>query len=153
MKENFDATQFISFDIHENSIQIINEIKMRFGTLGFEVLEEKSIRNVKKEYFKRFRKKVFLELKNKTFIGEIEFWKEGENVPGQIVFEFIKNIEWLYSLDNITNLILIMTAFAEEGDTSNAVISVKKQGILKGLYSMSKYNYDIWVDNIVIQIE
>lgn len=153
MIENFDATQFISFDINGKPGKIIEEIKQRFNILGFDVIEEKEIREVKKNYFKKFRRKIFLELKNKTFIGEIEFSKDGEDSPEQIVVDFAQTIKWLYSQNEIQHLVLIMTAFAEENYTSDILISVRSTEILKGLYSTSKFNYDIWADNIIIQID
>ena len=54
MREDFDDTQFITFDILNFSFDIINEIRERFSHMGFRVLNGDEIRKVKKEYFKEY---------------------------------------------------------------------------------------------------
>lgn len=52
MKENFDATQFITFDIFDHNEQIIKQIRENFENLGFEVLQDNDIREVKNSILK-----------------------------------------------------------------------------------------------------
>jgi len=151
MKENFDATQFVTFDIGGNLVEIMDEIKRKFERLGFEVLDKMSMRKVKKEYFESFQREVFLELKNELFIGEIEFLQD-ESGAKQIVLDFVQNMQWLCFQKDISNLALIITAFAEKDYTSNTAIKVTSENILGGICTMSKYNYEVWTDNLIIEI-
>lgn len=153
MKENFDATQFITFDISDDNGHIVKQVRERFESLGFEVLQDNDIRKVKKQYFNEYIKTVFLELKDETFIGEIELWQDNTDmVLDERVKLFVEQLIWLYNQVEVNNLSLILTAFAEEGFTSNGVLEVAPDKILKGILKMSKYNFDIWVDNLVLEI-
>lgn len=153
MKENFDATQFITFDISDDNGHIVKQVRERFESLGFEVLQDNDIRKVKKQYFNEYIKTVFLELKDETFIGEIELWQDNTDmVLDERVKLFVEQLIWLYNQVEVNNLSLILTVFAEEGFTSNGVLEVAPDKILKGILKMSKYNFDIWVDNLVLEI-
>ncbi len=74
--ENFDCTQFITFDIHEKSNEIYDEISDIFSSIGFEILIAEDIRQIKKEYFNNYREAYFIELKNDNFLGRFYEWKE-----------------------------------------------------------------------------
>lgn len=153
MKENFDATQFITFDISDKNEHLVEQVRKRFESLGFEVLQDNDIRKVKKQYFNGYIKTVFLELKDETFIGEIELWQDNmDMVLDKRVKLFVEQLIWLYNQAEVYNLSLILTGFAEEGFTSNGVLQVKPDEILKGILKMSRYNYDIMVDNLILEI-
>ena len=104
MKENFDATQFITFDVSGECEYIINQILERFHNLGFEVLLEKDIRNVKRRYFSKYKKGIFMELKDDTFLGEIEFWKVDSEMPTERIKSFVEQLNWIYNQKEIYNL-------------------------------------------------
>ena len=152
MKENFDATQFITFDVSGECEYIINPILERFHNLGFEVLLEKDIRNVKRRYFSKYKKGVFMELKDDTFLGEIEFWKVDSEMPTERIKSFVEQLNWIYNQKEIYNLSLILTGFAEEEFSSNTVIKVSPEDITNAISAMSKYYFDIWTDNLVVEI-
>lgn len=152
MKENFDASQFITFDLIDKSEEIIRQIHKRFSMLGFLVLQEDEIRNVKKQYFSQYRKKVFIELKDETFLGEIESWKVLSEEPNERIKTFAEQLNWLLLQNEIDNLTLILTGFAEPEFTSNTVIKVNSMEILNGISTMSKYYFDVWTDNLIMNI-
>jgi len=152
VKENFDATQFITFDVLGARDDIINEINERFSNLGFEVLHEKDIRDVKKQYFINYRRTIFIELSDVTFLGDIEIWKDNFEKPSKRIKDFAEQILWLKNKKKVTNLNLILTGFAEKGCSSDTVIKVKSDEIIKGISVMSKYYFDIWTDNLIMEI-
>lgn len=152
MKENFDATQFITFDVMGGYEYIINQIWERFNNLGFEVLLEKDIRNVKRQYFSKYKKGIFIELKDVMFFGEIESWEVDSEIPTERIKSFAEQLNWIYNQKEISNLSLILTGFAEEGLSTDTVIKVSVENIINGLSVMSKYYFDIWTDNLVVEI-
>lgn len=152
MKENFDDTQFITFDISGEAEEITNQIQKRFEDLGFEVLQEPSIRDVKKQYFNKYRQAVFIELVDELFIGDFFYWKSEFEEPTKRVLDFVEQLVWLKNQKEISNLKLILTAFAEEDKTSNEIIKVRQNEILQGFSAMSSYYYEIWTDNLIIEI-
>ena len=152
MKENFDATQFITFDMLRKNDDILNEIQVRFSNLGFEVIQENDMRDIKKKYFSKYRKSVFIELSSTSFYGEVETWNVNSEEPAQCIKDFAEHLIWLNSQNDISDLRLILTGFAEEGYSSDATIEVKAADILKGIGAMSIYYYDIWADNLIVQI-
>lgn len=152
--ENFDDTQFVSFDISDNSKVSLIEIMHRFSKIGFEVLDCESIRDVKKKYFQYFqeyKRKKFLELKDELFIGEFEEW-ELINKPTERIILFEDQIKWLSNSSDVLNLHIILTAFAEPENSSIKKITIESDKIREGLFSMSFHNYEIWADNLVIEI-
>lgn len=152
MKENFDATQFITFDIKNNLEWIMEQIQNRFSNLGFHIINEKGIRRVKMQYFNEYRKTIFIELVDETFIGEIEYWKVDSEMPVKRIIDFSNQLFWLYSREEVSNLNLILTGFAEKEFTTNTKIEVNSDEILKGMSTMSKYYFDMWTDNLIIKI-
>lgn len=152
MKENFDATQFITLDVLDDNECIIKQIRERFESLGFEVLQEKDIRKVKKQYFNKYIKKVFIELKDITFFGEIESWQVDDDMSIDRIKSFAEQLIWIFNQKEVSNLSLMLTGFAEEGISSDKVIKVTPDEIVKGISAMSKFYFDIWTDNLIIEI-
>lgn len=151
MLENFDDTQFLTFNLSKKDEGILNEIKDKFGSMGFEILMGEAIRDIKKEYFKEYMETYIIELKDELFIGDFEDWNE-KNSPTDRIIEFSKNIKWLSSQKGVINLKVIITGFAEVGTTSKALIKVTRNDIVDGLYAMSTKNFDIWTDNLIIEV-
>lgn len=131
---------------------ILNEIQVRFSNLGFEVIQEKDMRDIKKEYFSKYRKSVFIELSSTSFYGEVETWNVNSEEPAKCIKDFAEQLIWLNSQNDISDLRLILTGFAEEDYSSDTMIEVKATDILKSIGAMSIYYYDIWADNLIIQI-
>lgn len=151
MIENFDDTQFLTFDIRNASTDILIEIKKRFSSVGFKILIGEEIENVKKDYFRKYLRTIFIELEDKEFIGDIAHWEE-KNLPTERVTEFERNIIWLCNQRSITDLKVILTYFAEQGRTTITQIQTTAECIGEALYAMSNKNFDLWTDNLVIEI-
>lgn len=153
MKENFDDTQFITLDIDSESKQeVIEQIREIFEKNNFSLFFEEQIKSVKLNYFRDYRQEYFIELKDELFIGEFEDWEKIGNVPDRIK-KFEDQIKQLTDIREVSNIKIIITAFAEMNSTSNTEIVVCRDDILKGLFSMSDKNYDVWTDNLIIAIE
>ena len=150
--ENFDATQFITFDTKCNCDYITTQLQEKFGLLGFEVLNFDKIRSVKKRYFNQYQKEVFIELKDETFFGEIELWNFDEEEPSDRIQKVSEILFWLKSQDGIGDVSFILTGFAEEGVSTTDIIKVNSTKIVKGISMMSKYSFDVWTDNLIIEI-
>ncbi|OPX42548.1 hypothetical protein CLHUN_35150 [Ruminiclostridium hungatei] len=150
MIENFDCTQFITFD-STTAVIDIERLLERFKLIGFELVLDCNIRQVKKEYFKKYVKQHFIELKDDEFMGEFEDWEELDNPPRKIG-DFIREINSLIDSNVIQRVTIMLTLFAEEGTTAVENIEVSKNNIKKGLYSMSKHNFEVWTNNLVLEI-
>lgn len=150
MKENFDCTQFITFDLEDINIDI-QQIITPFKDIGFEVILMNEIRDVKKEYFRDYIRSNILELKCDDFIGEFEDWEVLDKPPLQIS-QFANVIRNLTRKEEISSLKIFLTSFAEEGYSSNEIIKTKIEKIEEALFAMSKHYYDVWTDNLIIEI-
>jgi hypothetical protein len=150
MNGNFDCTQFISFDSNICEKQV-KKMMAPFEELGFVIIIDGEIKPVKRKYFKNYISQHFTELKYDNFIGEFEDWEEICNPP-TLIKKFVNNIHVILKKEDISNFKLILTSFAEEGTTTNKVIILNKDQIIKGIYSMSKHNFDIWVDNLILKL-
>lgn len=150
MKENFDCTQFITFNLEEIDTNI-HDLVTSFNNMGFTVIYKNQIREVKKEYFKDYIQEEFIELKCDNFIGEFEDWELLEH-PTEKILEFINAVKNIAKRSEIVNFKIILTGFAEEGYSSNEIIKVKLENINEGLFAMSKHYYDVWTDNLIVEI-
>lgn len=150
MKENFDCTQFITFN-YFGSEDINNIISECFEESIFKILDYDRIRKVKREYFSEYINEYFFELLNEEFIGEFEDWKD-KDYPPILIQKFIDIISVIVSLKGIRDFRILITNFAELGNTENEVVNVKYSDLREGLFLMSKYNYSVWIDNIIINI-
>ena len=150
MNENFDCTQFLSFTLTSNDL-IIDEVLEQFNKIGFDVVYINQIRQVKKEYFRDYISDEFVELKCDNFIGEFEDWEDIMYPPDKIL-TFANTVCYLINNGKIKDTKIILTSFAQRGYSSNEVIKVKVEDIIKGLFSMSKHSYDVWADNLIIEL-
>jgi hypothetical protein len=150
MKENFDCTQFITFDIEENSK--IDDFINLFNSIGFTVIPFKKIRNVKKEYFKKYFRSNVYELKWDEFLGYFDEWQENEETPKPIL-DFTNILQNIIQCSTIINLKVILTNFAEEGLSTNEVIKISDKKVIEGLFLMSSKNFEIWTDNLILEIQ
>jgi len=170
LRENFDASQFITFDISGPTKKFYAKfvekfIKLgsgptkdfyakfieKFRKLGFEVIFEDEIRNIKKVYFRNYRRSVFIELFNQEFIGEFEEWDKKDD-PSPLAKEFAASVKWLYEQKNIYNLKVIFTLFAEEGKTKDGVVKSDIDNIINVCHLLSHYNFGERFDNLIIEI-
>lgn len=149
MKENFDCTQFITFDLKEHK-QIMNLLIHDFNQIEFDIIFD--IRNIKKIYFKQYLRKYFIELKDDDFMGEFEDWKL-INKPPKRIRDFINVVKKIAQIKNIKNFTIILTYFAELGNSTNKMVNVNISNLERGLYIMSRYNFDYYVDNLILKID
>lgn len=150
MKENFDCTQFITFNLEDIDINI-NDLLLPFNDIGFKIIYKNQVREVKKEYFKDYIQDEFIEFKCDNFIGEFEDWELLER-PTEKILKFINAVENIARRSEVLNLRIILTGFAEVGYSSNEIIKVKLENIREGLFAMSKHSYDVWTDNLIVEI-
>lgn len=149
VRENFDTSLFITFDIIQDNSTIVQKIIELFTNKGFKVYVEEEIRQVKKDYFKKYRSEIFIELVNLNFLSKIEDW-DGDNAINEIL-EFEKDIKWIYQLKEINKFKVILTWLAEQGQTSDMVAKITSDKFLDTLFIMSDLNYNIWTDNLIIE--
>ena len=149
VRENFDTSLFITFDIIQDNSTIVQKIIELFTNKGFKVYVEEEIRQVKKDYFKKYRSEIFIELVNLNFLSKIEDW-DGNNAINEIL-EFEKDIKWINQLKEINRFKVILTWLAEQGQTSDMVAKITSNKFLDTLFIMSDLNYNIWTDNLIIE--
>lgn len=149
VRENFDTSLFITFDIIQDNSTIVQKIIELFTNKGFKVYVEEEIRQVKKDYLKKYRSEIFIELVNLNFLSKIEDW-DGNNAINEIL-EFEKDIKWIYQLKEINKFKVILTWLAEQGQTSDMVAKITLNKFLDTLFIMSDLNYNIWTDNLIIE--
>ena len=152
MGENFDCTQFITFDCTLVEKEVIKKL-LFYENIGFEVILEKDIRNIKKEYFKNYRKQIFVELKYDDFIGEIDEWKDINDDPPTIISDFIKITKDIIREEEIINLKIIFSSFAEMGLTTNEVLNTSVDKLVYSLFHISMSSPYNPVDNLIIEVE
>lgn len=152
MGENFDCTQFITFDCTLVEKEVIKKL-LFYENIGFEVILEKDIRNIKKEYFKNYRKQIFVELKYDDFIGEIDEWKDINDDPPKIISDFIKITKDIIREEEIINLKIILSSFAEMGLTTNEVLNTSVDKLVYSLFHISMSSPYNPVDNLIIEVE
>lgn len=150
MVENFDCTQFITFDYIAPDFNVERFLE-RFKLLGFQLVIGSDIKQVKRGYFRQHTKQYFVELKDDNFMGEFEDWIEMEKPPERIE-NFAREVDLLLKSEKLINVRIILTFFAEEGTTIIDKISISKESLREGLYSMSKHNFEVWANNLVLEI-
>ena len=148
MRENFDCTQLISFNLEEDR-EYLNYIVNEFRKIGFEIILD--IRNVKKVYFNKYIGDYLIELKDDNFMGEFEDW-EFKNQPTQKIKDFISVINKVIQIKKIRDFTVMLTSFAEQGDSNNEVVEIDSFSLQDALFIMSRYNFDFYVDNLILKI-
>lgn len=146
--ENFDCTQMVSFEYyHENKPFLLG--LSNFGKIGFDILLNEDIKQVKKTYFQNNENEYFIEFINKEFSGEFEDWVDFDNPP-KLIVDLAYEIKKFAISNDIPNIMIFLTFFAEKGITKDHVVSCKSNDLLHAFFMMSKSNFDIWVDNLII---
>lgn len=152
MGENFDCTQFLTFDSILAEKEVIKKLLL-YENIGFKVILEKDIRNIKKEYFKNYRKQIFVELKYDDFIGEIDEWKDVNDAPPKLISDFIKITKDIIRQEEIINLKIILSSFADMGLTTNEVLNTSVDKLEYSLFHISMSSPYNPVDNLIIEVE
>lgn len=120
MNENFDCTQFVSFNYSENPIN--QNTILSFKKQGFTLIEKQFMRKAKIEFFIDYIENQFYELKNDNFIGEFEDWVVKDNPPHAIT-KFIQMIkEWMDQI-NISHFKIFLTSYNSGALTTMNTIS------------------------------
>lgn len=148
--ENFDCTQLVSFRWNKDEVPSLNNVN-DFESIGFDVLMNESIRQVKKEYFKTYEGEYFIEFANQEFSGEFEDWLVYDTPP-LMVIKFADAISLFLSNNNLKDFKIFISFFSEIGVSTNHSVSVSSNDILSALFLMSKNNFDVWVDNLIINV-
>lgn len=88
MDENFDCTQFFSFDTNLSlkEILLLSDLK----NYEFLILKSDDISEVKKRYLEKYMSSYLIELKNDNFIGDLQDWSNFESPP--IIADFFSDI-------------------------------------------------------------
>ncbi|MHC1748027.1 MAG: hypothetical protein AB9856_06500 [Cellulosilyticaceae bacterium] len=152
MGENFDCTQFLTFDSILAENEVIKKL-LSYENIGFKVIVEKDIRNIKKGYFKNYRKQIFIELEYDDFIGEMDEWKDINDVPPKLISDFIKITKDIIRQEEITNLTIILASFADMGVTTNEVLNASVDKLEYSLFHISMSSPYNPVDNLIIEVE
>lgn len=152
MGENFDCTQFLTFDSILAENEVIKKL-LSYENIGFKVILEKDIRNIKKEYFKNYRKQIFVELEYDDFIGEIDEWKDINDAPPKLISNFIKITKDIIRQEEIINLKIILASFADMGLTTNEVLNASVDKLEYSLFHISMNSPYNPVDNLIIEVE
>ncbi len=150
MDENFDCTQFLTFNSSLNE-EKIDELLSPLKDVGFNIIKGSGIREIKRIYFKKYIEDIYIELGMENFIGELDMWEDINN-PSKIVERLIEVISAVAKNTDIRKLKVILASFSEVNKTSDEEISTSPEDIAKGLFTMSKNYYDIWADNLIINI-
>ena len=150
MNENFDCTQFITFN-YEGTERIESIVRNIFKDSVFTINYGDAIRTVKKEYLKHYLEGCLFELEHKEFMGEFEDW-EVLSQPTPLVNELICKLYYLFCLYPIKNAKVILVLFAEFGNTKDAKIYVNLSDIRDGLFKMSMHCFDVWADTLIIEL-
>ena len=82
---NFDFTQFVSFDSVLPYQIICDSIVNIFEISDFEVISIKDIESVKKEYFSVYLSRYIFELKNDSFLEGFMEWESPEICPHSVM--------------------------------------------------------------------
>lgn len=82
MDENFDWTQFITFDADDKFK--VDDIYNIYKDTNIKILRDDEIREVKRKYFKSYIKEYFIELYHDNFQEYLARWKVMEDVPHEI---------------------------------------------------------------------
>ena len=149
--DNFDCTQFITFDYLREDADMLAMLIQKLEKLGFEILQGEQIRGVKKLFFHKQIRGVFMELKNEEFLGGFYQWKT-ETSPPSTIAKFKDIIEELVERYDVENMKLMFSYFAEEKKTSTEVFTVCKDRIMQGLFFVTPNTFEKWADNYVVEI-
>ncbi|WP_411704764.1 hypothetical protein [Edaphovirga cremea] len=150
LNENFDCTQLISFKWEEKEKPSLNDVNL-FESIGFDVLMDDSIRQVKKEYFKTYDCEYFIELFNQEFSGEFEDWLVYD-APPLLILQFVDAMNLFISANDFKDFKIFISFFSESGVSTNHSLLVNSSELLTALFLMSKNNFDVWADNLIINI-
>ena len=147
--DNFDFTQFITFDSALPYGIIKNNIESIFIKKRFSVVDFKDIEKVKKDYFSIYWRKYSFELKKDDFLCEFMEWEDKENIPIKIK-EFVDDINETLMLA-IRDLRVIICSFAEKEKTYNEYVCINQDSIYEELFKMSPFSF-VCPDNLIIRI-
>ncbi|WP_237613311.1 hypothetical protein [Pectobacterium parmentieri] len=80
---NFDCSQLISFKFSDTNRNQLKGLEL-IENMGFNVLIDHNIKEVKKEYFRSNNDEFFIEFEDKEFVGDIEDWSDFDNPPNEL---------------------------------------------------------------------
>ncbi|WP_033577894.1 hypothetical protein [Dickeya chrysanthemi] len=151
MNNNFDCTQMIAISKYSVSKNLVDDF-FKFNELGFSIILDEDINETKKDYFLKRDDEYFIELYNKEFCGEFEDWFFLEEPP-KLIVDFVDVIRFFIKKNNINHMRLMISFFAEKGVSTNFYSTVNYNDIFSGLFLMSKNNFDVWTDNLILELD
>lgn len=151
MNDNFDCTQMVSISKDSASKLLVGDF-FKFNELGFSVIFDEDINEVKKNYFGKKDSEYFIEFYNKEFCGEFEDWFFLEEPP-KLIGDFVDAIMDFINRNNIDYMRLFISFFAEKEVSTDFSSRVDFDDVLSGLFLMSKNNFDVWVDNLILNLD
>lgn len=147
--ENFDFTQFISFDSDMMYDTVSDTVNKYFEPEGFSVIEFSNVDEVKKKYYCDYWKKHSFELQKDDFLSDFMDWENVSEVPKSIINAVCK-IKKLLEICN-TEIVFIICYFAEYKKTRNEVVYISQASIYDELFKMSIHSF-MCPENLIIHI-
>ena len=147
--DNFDFTQFVTFDSTLPYQMIKDTVLKTFLIRGFTVIDFENIEEVKKDYFSSYWRKYSFELKMDDFLGGFMEWEIRDNIPIKVK-AFIDDISEILTLST-WDLRVIICSFAEKEKTCNEYVCTKRDDMYGELFKMSPYSL-VCPDNLIIKI-
>jgi hypothetical protein len=146
----FDCSQFLTFPYDCVEQQISKEDLVGFKNIGFNIFLNEEIRDKKRSFLRPYMVKQTVELLNQEFVGIFEDWKEISDPPNEL--KLLKNeIIQLSKKNEISKLKLIIISCASDDDV---IIerSVHMNEFFEALFSLSKWNFNEAIENMVLSI-
>ncbi|NEN76061.1 hypothetical protein F9B74_06965 [Pelistega sp. NLN82] len=150
--KNFDCTILLSFE-HNSTIKPNIKPNDKIKKLNFILIEDEKIKKIKKEYFNKEDNEYFIEFYNSEFISFItEDWIELNKPPKEVTI-FIELIKEIISDNKLKNIKIYVCLFAQKGLTTDFLTKSSLDRLKDKLFFMSNHYFDIWTDNLIIEIK
>lgn len=147
--DNFDFTQFISFnsDLLYNEIEKV--VKEIFEKAGFSIVAFDNLDKIKKDYYGNYWNDFSFELCKDDFLADYMDWDNKDEIPISIS-EFVDSINELLKFD-IRDLVIIICSSAKSEKSNNLVVNTKQDMLTEELFKMSIHSFQC-PDNLVVYI-
>jgi len=148
--ENFDFTQFISFDSNISYDEAKKLVENTFIEDNFSIVEFDNMDEVKKNYYRDYWKKYTFEVQNDNFLCDFVEWENLNEVPESIL-KVIKKLEEFSYICN-SEIVFIICYFAEHMKTKNEVVYIPVNKLVNEFFKMSIHSFEC-PDNLIIVVK
>lgn len=148
MIENFDWTQFITFESDDNEQKVMECVNDIFKKMGFRIIPKNEMEHVKLSYYKDFWEVYGLELEDSRFLYKFGEWNNIDEPPLEIVI-FVNGIDLLIDRLKIRKLKIIICSLAEKGKTNNLIVDARSNDIYEKLFLMCMNSF-VCPDSLII---